>query len=47
MMIPFLVLTKEIAAVDLAMRQAADELARSRSDRRRRRAARRTAKASG
>ena len=46
MMTPFLVLTQEVAAVDLAMRQASDELVRSRSARRQRRAARRAEKTS-
>lgn len=41
MMTPFLVLTQEVAAVDLALRQASDELQRSRSSRRQRRAERR------
>jgi hypothetical protein len=38
---PFFVLTQEVAAVDLAARHASDELNRSRSARRQRRAARR------
>ena len=41
MMTPFLVLNREVAAVDLALRQASAEMHRARSSRRQRRAARR------